>query len=289
LFFLFLECEDVTSSFQTSVKRIQKEGFINYFGEQRFGHNLSSAMIGKAILLGNFMEAVKLMFSPLETEESTPNPVEEAKKTFFFTQDIKKTQALMPHHKVRECLVLRTLNRYDYNEEGCVRAFLSLPYSARIFYLHSYCSYVWNQAVSKRIEKLGYDVVPGDLVLENDEPRVLSNEDIASGARTFKDIIFPLPGTSIIFPENETKEIYKNILQQDGIAIEDFRVRKLNISNIAGTYRNAIGSAIDLTYQLKKEDTVSELYDLHLDFILRPSCYATMFIRELMRLESVLS
>ena len=279
----------MTKSFQSSVERIQKDGFINYFGEQRFGYNLSSAMVGKSMLLGNFMEAVKLIFTPLEAQDSS-NDVEEAKKTFFLTQDIKKTQALMPHHKVRECLVLRALNRYSYNEEGCIRALLSLPHSARVFYIHSYCSYVWNQAVSKRIEKFGFDVLPGDLVLESDEPRILSEEDIASGTKTFKDIVFPLPGTSIKYPENETKEIYKNILQQDGIAFEDFRIRKLHISNIAGAYRKAIASIIDLTYELKKENNdVSEFYDLHLDFILRPSCYATMFIRELMHSESVLS
>lgn len=46
----------------------------------------------------------------------------------------------MPLSKPRERLMLRALNRYGTGPDGCAQAWLSLPHSMRVFYLHAYCS-----------------------------------------------------------------------------------------------------------------------------------------------------
>lgn len=40
-----------------------------------------------------------------------------------------------------------------------------IPRHLRLMYVHSYQSYVWNRLVSKRFQKFGNQVVPGDLIL----------------------------------------------------------------------------------------------------------------------------
>lgn len=70
----------------------------------------------------------------------------------------------MPSYKARERLMLRALHRYSSGPEGCSRAWLSLPHSMRVFYVHAYCSRVWNEAASFRLKMLGLKPVLGDLV-----------------------------------------------------------------------------------------------------------------------------
>lgn len=61
---------------------------------------------------------------------------------FFFpaSDNAKESLALMPLSKVRERLMLRAMNRYGTSADGCAQAWLSLPHSSRVFYLHAYCS-----------------------------------------------------------------------------------------------------------------------------------------------------
>lgn len=86
----------------------------------------------------------------------------------FFPEDAKGTLARMPEFKVREKMILRALNRYGVNHEGCTRAWFSLPHSMRIFYVHAYCSKIWNAAASYRFKIYGSKVVEGDLVLSEE-------------------------------------------------------------------------------------------------------------------------
>ncbi len=75
----------------------------------------------------------------------------------------------MPAYKARERLMLRALHRYGSGQEGCIRGWLSLPHSMRVFYLHSYCSRVWNEAAKYRLQTLGFKPVQGDLVWAGSE------------------------------------------------------------------------------------------------------------------------
>lgn len=59
---------------------------------------------------------------------------------FSSSENAKESLALMPLSKPRERLMLRALNRYGTGPDGCAQAWLSLPHSMRLFYLHAYCS-----------------------------------------------------------------------------------------------------------------------------------------------------
>ena len=234
------------------------------------------------MLSEEFKKAVLTMFTPQQDGEDR---VEKAKRFFSETTDVDKTLSLMPDYKTRECMVLKALKRYSFTEEGSVKAFLNLPYSARLFYFHSYGSFVWNRAVSLRIQKFGFDVQPGDLISDNGEIRTLKESEISHF--TFRDILFPLPGTLVQYPENETKSIYEEILQEDGIQPKDFHARKLNINHIPGSYRNALSYPTELKHSL--ETTGDEgIINLHLDFILPSSTYATVLIREVFHSDVVM-
>ena len=260
-----------------SINNIKRNGFINYFGQQRFGFDESSAKIGLFFLHQDFVGAVNVLMQPCSSNsQDDASLIDKAKQCFLTTRDVKETLKLMPRHKTMECLVLKALNRYSCTDEGCLKAFMNIPRSMRMFYVHSYCSKVWNKVISKRIETHGFDVLPGDIVLKSVETFV-TRDDIKNEVYTIEDIVFPLPGMSIELPVNVTANDYNEILLSDGITVEHLRTtRKLGF-NLPGAYRKIIVRPNDLSWNFLNSS------DVYVEFKLPPSSYATMLLRELVK------
>ena len=74
--------------------------------------------------------------------------------------------------------ILLTLRKYPYQYYN---AFQTLARNTRFIYLHAYQSYIWNQAVSKRLEKFGRQVLIGDLVIKKEQAHLIDNiiEDLS--------------------------------------------------------------------------------------------------------------
>ncbi|KAJ0057008.1 hypothetical protein NL108_000833, partial [Boleophthalmus pectinirostris] len=149
---------------KAAMEAVKVLGFVNYYGPQRFGitQRVQSDQIGLALLKEDMVNAVHLFFTPDKGDE----PQNQAKRHFLETGNAKEALMLMPESKARERLMLRAMNRYGTGPDGCTQAWLSLPHSTRIFYLHSYCSRVWNEAAAHRLSTLGHSVKQGDLVQE---------------------------------------------------------------------------------------------------------------------------
>lgn len=134
-------------------------------------------------------------------------------------------------------------------------------------YVHAYQSYIWNSAVSERIRLLGCkSPVPGDLVMnepvegaedgaaeetaEVDTPvsngrktqeslmavskvpkvKVLTEEDVSQ--YTIYDVVLPLPGYSVAYPAGTIGDLYKKMLEADGLDINKlFRPQKCVFSD----------------------------------------------------------
>ncbi|XP_033370709.1 pseudouridylate synthase 7 homolog-like protein isoform X2 [Parus major] len=167
---------DLKERISEAMESVEIKGFVNYYGPQRFGQGqiVQTDQIGLALLKEKMVEAVKLFFTP----EDIDDPVNNAKRYFLQTEDAKGTLEMLPEFKVREKMLLRALNRYGVNQEGCTKGWLSIPHSLRIFYVHAYCSKIWNEAASYRLKTYGSKVVEGDLVFmeENDESISLNDK-----------------------------------------------------------------------------------------------------------------
>ncbi|EDO31751.1 predicted protein, partial [Nematostella vectensis] len=167
------------------------------------------------------------------------------------TGDIPGTLARMPPGQTRERLILKALHRHGRDKYGCTQALLSLPYSARLLYAHSYTSLAWNHAASARVRLYGSTrVAAGDLVYDSQSAssqtpidkcavRVVSEDDAGSGKYSMADVVLPLPGYSVIYPENKIADSYQGTLNSDRLRAEDFRLRKLGLS-LPGAYRKLV-------------------------------------------------
>ncbi|XP_033845428.1 pseudouridylate synthase PUS7L isoform X1 [Periophthalmus magnuspinnatus] len=296
---------------KAAVEMVKNTGFVNYYGPQRFGitQRVQSDQIGLALLKEDMVSAVHLFFTPDKGDE----PQNQAKRHFLETGNAKEALLLMPESKARERLMLRAMNRYGTGPDGCGQAWLSLPHSTRIFYLHSYCSRVWNEAVAHRLSILGHSVKQGDLVQEvtgtmddsadtsSNQIHVVTEEEERGRVYTLGQVLLPMPGNTVKYPENAMGAWYRERLSKDGLESCRFRVNSLKL-NVPGCYRPLLAFPRNLDYRLQREQedgvgNCTEAVDeggndktedqvklnLTLNFDLFPSCYATVYLREVMK------
>lgn len=113
-------------------------------------------------------------------------------------------------------------------------------------YLHSYQSLLWNKIVSQRIKKYGLKPIVGDLVYKDNASKEVPVEiidgdeneeeesDISNGKclevetiseenlikYTVFDVVYPLPGCNVRYPENEIGQWYTDLLAKDNLTSE---------------------------------------------------------------------
>ncbi|KFV56418.1 Pseudouridylate synthase 7 homolog-like, partial [Tyto alba] len=287
---------DLKERISEAMENVETKGFVNYYGPQRFGQgqNVQTDQIGLALLSEKMVKAVKLFFTP----EDSDDPVNNAKRYFLQTEDAKGTLVMLPEFKVREKMLLRALNRYGVNHEGCTKGWLNIPHSMRIFYVHAYCSKIWNEAASYRLKIYGSKVVEGDLVFSeendesislNDKVHVITALEESANKYSINQVVLPMVGHSIKYPSNKVGQWYHERLSKDELQMCKFRVSSLQL-NIPGCYRPILKNVQNLSYFLEGSEKGIEdnhlnesKVSLHLSFDLDPSCYATVCLREIMK------
>lgn len=142
---------------------LHDSGFLNYFGLQRFGTGSAKTHeVGKALLTRNWDEAVDLI---LQENENDQDELREAKRIWKETRNAEqalKALDIRRRESVENKLLqgLSSSSAHDY-----LSAIQKIPRNTRMMYLHSWQSYVWNHALSRRMQLFGMKPVAGDLVL----------------------------------------------------------------------------------------------------------------------------
>lgn len=239
---------------EKSLESFREKGFINYYGLQRFGNSavVPTYSIGRALLKGNWQEACELILKPRPGDLPIMQRVREC---WWTTKDAQKALSLInSKEKCIELDLLRGLAQHGAN--NCINALEQVPRNARLLYIHSYQSLIWNQVASRRF-KMGMNPIQGDLVLREEAPekldafdiifdepqdddrpsqekiqeeskfknmvKKLTEEDVISGNYAIFDIVLPLPGHDITYPENECEKWYQELLAVDELSSEKLK------------------------------------------------------------------
>ncbi|NP_001016884.1 pseudouridylate synthase 7 homolog [Xenopus tropicalis] len=278
-------------------------GFINYYGMQRFGTTaVPTYQVGRAILQSNWNEMVDLILKPRPGAEK--GYLVQCREEWAKTKDPEAALRKLPVKRCVEGQLLRGLSMYGL--KNIVSAFGIIPRNNRLMYIHSYQSYVWNNMVSKRIEEYGLKVVPGDLVLKGDTAVPVEEGNVDS--YTINDIVMPLPGFDVIYPKHKVAAAYEEILAADNLDIKNMRHRVKDYS-LAGAYRKIVIRPQDVSWEVVSYDdpkiplvqtdldklegkalpeykTEGKYRALKMEFSLPPSTYATMAIREVLKMDT---
>ncbi|KAL3843975.1 hypothetical protein ACJIZ3_001378 [Penstemon smallii] len=270
------EAEDIIGASATA---LGKNGFINYFGLQRFGSSsIPTHQIGAALLRGEW-----------EAADATRKVREYYKES----GDTEGTLRQLPRYLVAERAILHCFQKSPGNY---LQALLAIPRTLRMMFVHSYQSYLWNHAASMRVQKYGiHQVVLGDLVYCNEQDittevrssqdceegsyndtlidcilddvsvadisgvksklvKVIDEEDILAEKYTIDDIVLPLPGSRITYPLNDIGKVYHGLAKQDAISLTEsmHNSKEFSITNMTGAYRRVFQKPKDFEWELLK-------------------------------------
>ncbi|KAK2842542.1 hypothetical protein Q5P01_012742 [Channa striata] len=282
---------------------LKQTGFINYYGMQRFGTTaVPTQQVGRAILKNDWNEVVDLILKPRPGAEK--EFLVRCREEWAKTQDPEAALKKLPNKRCVEGQLLRGLSMYG--KKNIVTAFGLIPRNNRLMYIHSYQSVVWNTMVSRRIEAFGLKAVEGDLVLKGTTAHVLSAEEAES--LPIHDIVMPLPGFDVIYPTHHVGKGYRELLAADGLDLDNMR-HKVKDYSLAGAYRRILIRPSDVSWEVihyddprislvhtdfeKLENKPAPVFNkegkyraLRMEFSLPPSTYATMAIREVLKLDT---
>ena len=303
--------ESSLAAVDTALESLRRDGFVNYFGLQRFGtFSVSSHHLGQLILAEDFDGAIECLLSPqgVVNDESR-----EARLKWAETHDAQETLKLMPKRNSAECNVLQALS----TSPSAINALLRIPHGLKTMYLHAYQSYVWNKAASERVKMDPHNVISGDLVLtekidgEVQRARPITEEEIESKKYTVFDIVLPTPGYDVIYPTHLVK-FYEELMQKDNIDCHKMR-RNIKDFSLFGSYRNIFAKPMFVDWEIRRyvndDDTIlyTDREELQTGIKLAPepdssienaklavfikmglltSQYATMALREVMKQET---
>ena len=152
-----------------------QNGFVNYYGLQRFGNtNVSTHRIGQSIIQQNYASAVELILVP-RTSENTD--ISTARHLLYTNKNIYAAYNALPHYMSIERSIL-----YKLMCDGCtdyIGALYSIPRTMRLMYVHAWQSYIWNHLASYRVQ-CGLQPVVGDVVIINDSNHRLPDDDASA-------------------------------------------------------------------------------------------------------------
>ncbi|XP_067420586.1 pseudouridylate synthase 7 homolog isoform X2 [Emydura macquarii macquarii] len=288
---------------QQAMHSLREIGFINYYGMQRFGTTaVPTYQVGRAILQNNWNEVMDLILKPRPGAEK--GYLVKCREEWAKTKDPAAALKKLPVKRCVEGQLLRGLSKYGL--KNIFSAFGIIPRNNRLMYIHSYQSYVWNNMVSKRIEEFGLKTVVGDLVLKGATAVHIEEADVDN--YTIHDIVMPLPGFDVIYPRHKIGDAYKEMLVADNLDINNMR-HKIRDYSLSGAYRKIIIRPQNVSWEVVAYDdpriplfntdldklegkpppvlvTEGKFKALKMEFSLPPSTYATMAIREVLKMDT---
>jgi tRNA pseudouridine13 synthase len=269
-------------------------GAPNFFGHQRFGTTRPiTHLVGRALIQQNFEKAAMLYLakpSPHEHPESRW-----AREQLQKTQDFKQALKNFPKQLHYERLMLDQLAK---KPDDFITAFRKLPTKLRRLFPQACQAYLFNKFLSKRIEKrlplnraevgdYAVNVERSGLPMLRMRRKASINAcgEINKAIQTGKmQLAIPLIG----FKQHPSKgvqgQIEKQILQEEDITMDNFKVEAVPEISLRGGLRTATVSLNNfLTQEISEDHANPSKHKAKISFALHRGSYATTVLRELMK------
>ncbi|EKF33391.1 hypothetical protein MOQ_002739 [Trypanosoma cruzi marinkellei] len=246
------------------VRHIESNGFLNYFGQQRFSEHVSSTKdhVGLHLMAGRWAEAVQSILSCVPgIYASFPERMKiryvqtSARDAVYIVQALQRlhrTQYTSPSNPLCMDDVANCTSRW---QQLCHDALLAVPYNIRVLWVNAAQSLIFNIMLSK-----------------------LHGMGSAMGAVE----VLPLLGHQVTIEEHVRPVFEQTLTELDIKEADVLEQKKVLGVPIPGAVRQTVvrPTGCRLTLEGNDEGDAKNGFDATVEFFLPPSSYATIFLRE---------
>ena len=282
------------SNLMAAIESINRNGFINYYGLQRFGRGggeVSTDAIGRALLSGNFQAACSMILDPRPVESN--KSIAAARAIWKETSDPGKALEAFPFRCSAERAILQHLIKPGHSTDY-PGAIASINRELRLMYVHAVQSLWWNAGASRRAQLFGVEkCVVGDLVMNEATGQIETVTEESLHNFTIFNVVIPIIGHSTsLWPQNELGDYLKTFSVEHSEILQKDKWKHL--WDLPGGFRNFLQKPKDLEIKILNYTEADELIipssniggqgllkAVQLRFTLPTSAYATMLLREI--------
>jgi tRNA pseudouridine13 synthase len=270
-------------------------GIPNFYGHQRFGTTRSiTHYVGKALVQGDLEKAAMLFLAnPGAYEHPDSRRVRAELET---SKDFKLALRDFPMQLRFERIMLAYLVENPNDFSG---AFRRLPPKLQMLFVQAWQSYLFNRFLSARV-KSGFSLCKaevGDYLVNLERSglpviktgRIVQSSNITEMNASIQAgrmrVALPIFGAKQKLSEGEMGVIERQVLEEECVKAEEFRVPLLSEICAKGELRSAVcpvknfaAGAVTIDFDGKAQ--------IPLEFMLLRGAYATVFLREIMKPEN---
>ena len=266
-------------------------GFPNFYGIQRFGViRPITHLVGKYIIQGNFEKAVMTYVAhPVKTENEVTYALrEELEKTRDYSKAFRSYPDTLNFEKAM-------LNKLIQNPQDFISAFKELPKNLLLMFINAYESYLFNKILSERIRRKIpiHQAVVGDIIFPV-RKNIVTNEIIPVKESNIEKVNRQiskkkavvtglLVGYDTMFADGEMGEIEHMVIDSHRIDPRDFIIPEIPFLSSSGSRRSLLALLPSFKWTLHIDELSKEHQALSLHFELQKGCYATSFLREIIK------
>ena len=267
------------------LKELEVTGVPNYYGWQRFGKpRTNTHLVGEALIHNDLKEAVRRYVGNPSEKESLEN---QKARQAYDDGDLEKSLELMGKGMRYEKMMVRQLikdsKKGELDDKAYMNALHALPKPLQRMFVHAYQSYLFNDAVSRRVDMGINRFIEGDIITDNEEHiiRDKTPEEYQELIDNFKvNPTVPLYGTKVPFAGGKVGEMERNVLKSYNIDKSNFEVSKMPRLGSYGLRRSLRFKVWDACAKATDDGVLAE-------FSIDKGSYATAVLREVMKKDVV--
>ncbi|KAL3121943.1 hypothetical protein niasHT_001942 [Heterodera trifolii] len=289
-----------TAQLSARIAQWTRDGFLNYFGTQRFGTcGVDTAHIGRLLLSEQWEAATAALLAPRAEANGSLNACLRCYAGSSANASAALKMLERSNASAGATVERALLSALAKCPAGHKAAILALHRDMRTMYIHAYQSLVFNTIVSRRKKTFGLAVLDGDLGADG---------EVLEQGSAIERVCLPLPsleGTKM--PKNDVAQWYSEIAAQDGIQCAQFAKLERQFA-LGSCYRPFLVRPANVEWELlhyardteelqhcefipsfeqeghgKEEENDKMRMALKICFDLPSGAYATVALRELMR------
>ena len=285
---LIKDLDDIEKSADVAcevLKELEVTGVPNYFGWQRFGKPRTiTHLVGEALIENDLKKAVSVYIGNPTGDEADDN---RAARQAYDDGNLEESLNLMGKGMRYEKMMIRELikdsKKGELTDQSYKNALHALPKPLQRMFVHAYQSFLFNEAVSNRVNMGINKYIEGDIIIDNEEHIVYDKSP-----QEYQDLIdnfqasptCPLYGTKVPFAGGEVGEMEENVLKNYNITKSNFEVPKMPRLGSFGLRRS-------MRFQVWDSSAIPTDDGVLCEFSINKGSYATAVLREIMKKDVV--